>query len=355
MYGVLVLFLGKPCKNYLIRGAAFSMLEDKFGHFFELERKFVSKLDKEGLSRNTVKNYKTDLDCFNKFLRASQAPFDLNNLTTDLAQKYNDFLNQKLNSDNSKRRRIQTLRIFLDFLVGQSIILTNPVRNLQSSPKFLDIPRPTPFSDIKTLWTYLLEEKESSDEMIKLLAQRNQIILLLIFGAGLKVSDLSHLKEKQIFIDASPRVMLTPFKREPYTIPLPPIFASIFLEYGESLCNFKKKSGLTFDELLFNANPYQIISGGLSPRGLELIFEEFRKKLVLQLTPKSLRQACIFKWLAQNKKDNIIKEWMGVSSAYSLKLYKDHATNNLYSDQFLEEMYLNLKRRRSPTISTNLL
>jgi hypothetical protein len=40
-----------------------------------------------------------------------------------------------------------------------------------------------------------------------------------------------------------------------------------------------------------------------------------------KMTAKSLRQACIFKWLNMNIPHTTMKEWMGVTPSYSLDLY----------------------------------
>jgi len=106
----------------------------------------------------------------------------------------------------------------------------------------------------------------------------------------------------------------------------------------------KKKSQISFDNLLFYANPYRIISGGLSARGIEIIFEDYRNKLMITLTPKSLRQACIFKWIQQQKSVNLIKEWLGLAPSYDLKLYLEHAPNFLYNEDILEDIYTNHRK-----------
>ena len=178
--------------------------------------------------------------------------------------------------------------------------------------------------------------------MSRLSFKRNQLIVLLIFGAGLKVSDLAALSVDQIFLsenDEPSRVMIKPPKRDPYTIPLPKVFDIIYKEYIVELEQMKTKSSMEFNHLLFNANPYSILSGGLSVRGTEIIFEEFRKKLMISITPKSLRQSCIFKWIQKGHEELLIKEWMGVAPSYSLKLYKDHMDQHIFTDDFLMELY----------------
>lgn len=310
-----------------------------------LQDSFFVELRNKGRSGNTLKNYRTDLQCFNQYLRNERNSLNIDDFTIPHIQEYDKYLQKKYSSDNSKRRRVQALRIFFDYMVGQELFDSNPVRKLPTSPKFLDIPRPTPFIDVKTLWEYLLKESQTGNKMNRLLSTRNQVVMLLIFGGGLKVSDITRLKVEDIFLGDEPRVLVKPEKRDPYTVPLPMVFSAIFQEYRNILEREKKIAGLDFDNVLFNANPYQILSGGLSPRGLEIVFEELRKKLMLTLTPKSLRQACIFKWLQKKKNETLIKEWMGVAPSYSLKLYRDHLSSHVYDDKFLQELFDHFQSR----------
>ncbi|MBK25666.1 MAG: hypothetical protein CME70_16835 [Halobacteriovorax sp.] len=313
-----------------------------------LQDEFFTMLKGKGRSVNTLKNYRTDLDCFNKYLVevAKNKRLDISGFSIPEIKEYGSFLEKKYNSDNSRRRRVQALRMFFDFLVEEKVFPSNPVRKIPTSPKFLDIPRPTPYVDVKTLWQFLLEESVSKQPMVRLIAKRNMVTLVLIYGAGLKVSDLSDLQVSQVYLDGdSPRVLINPPKRDPYTVPLPKIFTTIFNDYSKTLATMKKDSKVEFDSVLFNANPYRILSGGLSSRGIEIIFEEFRKKLMIECTAKSLRQACIFKWLKQKHKDSQIKEWLGLAPSYNLKMYKEHLSNHAHDEGFLEEIHSHFVRK----------
>lgn len=315
---------------------------------FALEQEFYSNLRTQGKSQNTLKNYKTDLDCFNYYLNSEYASVEVKNFDEDLVSNYGKYLEKKYTSDNSRRRRVQALRIFFDFLLNKGLVLSNPVRKLPTSPKFLDIPRPTPYEDVKKLWTFMVEESHSQDKIQELLSKRNQILFLLIFGAGLKVSDLSDLQIKDITIpteaDELPRVLIRHPKRDAYTVPLPKIFEKVYANYLLILEEMKNKSQITFDNLLFYANPYRIISGSLSARGIEIIFEDYRNKLGITLTPKSLRQGCIFKWIHQEKNPTLIKEWLGLAPSYDFKLYLEHAPKFLYNEEIVEEIFLNHRK-----------
>ena len=308
---------------------------------------FFSDLKSKGRSINTLKNYRTDLDCFNTYLSQSNLRPDLSKFGVSDVQAYGAYLDQRYSSDNSRRRRVQALRLFFDFLVANNLFSHNPVRKLPTSPKFLDVPRPTPFSEVKTLWEYLLAQEKVPESLNKLMALRNQIVVLMIYGAGLKVSDLSSLKFQRLSLSGDqPKVLVDHPKRDPYTIPLPEVFVDVWERYEKALAFEKERAGLNFDEILFAANPHRILAGGLSARGMEVIFEEIRRKLMITLTPKSLRQACIFKWLKQGHNDSTIKDWLGVAPSYSLKPYRESLKDHIYGDEFLKELWLHQQRRR---------
>lgn len=300
---------------------------------------FLNHLKGQGKSPNTLKNYKTDLDLFKKYIIEKQNHPEIKDFNLTKVMEYGSFLDKKYTSDNSKRRRVQTLRLFFDYLVGQGYITENPVRKLPTSPKFLDIPRPTSLADLHVLWDHLCSEGHGKSNFEALLAKRNQVVFLLIFGSGLKVSDLTSLKKDHISLDGENRVLITPPRRDPYSVPLHSMFSKVYGDYQAHLADYKLDHHIEFDNVLFNANPYKILSGGISARGLEIIFEDLRKKLNITLTPKSLRQAGIFNWLHCGHTDLVIKEWMGVAPSYSMKLYKDHSDRNVYSDQFIEATY----------------
>lgn len=286
---------------------------------------FLKNLETQGKSFNTVKNYKADLNCFNEFLASKQKSLKFKSFTTTQVNEYSQYLEEKYGSPNSIRRRVQALRLFFDFLILKGSFPENPLKKMPVAPKVLDLPRPTPFIQITKFYQALQKDlKEAQTDLARCVASRNIILFHLIYGSGLKVSDLAKipftavLKEKDGF-----RILVQHPKRDPYSIPLPKLFNRDFKIYKELYLAQMKSEEIEFDELLFNSNPYRMISGGLSPRGTELLFEEWRRKLKLEITAKSLRQSCIFKWLNQKINETTIKEWLGVAPNYTLELYTD--------------------------------
>lgn len=303
------------------------------------QSRFIKHLESRGKSFNTLKNYRTDLNIFNQHLAKANRPLFISELTTEEVKDYSRFLEEKYNSPNSIRRRVQALRIFFDWLVENGLYADNPIKKALVSPKVVDPPKPLEFKHVLNLLGYLESQIENSQGLEKLIHMRNKLLFYLIYGAGLKVSDIEILSEGSIFPGDPSRVMVAHPKRDPYTIALPPGFERFYWKYREVLEAQKLNDQVEFSKLLFNANPYKILKGGLSARGIEVIFKEFSKKLGFTVTAKSLRQSCIFKWMNQKRKDSQIKEWMGVQPIYSLKPYKEllEEEPDKYAFQDIEE------------------
>ena len=293
-------------------------------NMLEEQQNFLRLLEKQGKSFNTVKNYKADLTCFNSFLLAKQKNLRIKSFTPAQVQEYSQFLSQKYDSSNSVRRRVQALRLFFDFLLSKGIFEENPLKKMAVSPKVLDAPEPTLFPEVIALNRRLHARVKNAEGLGQLVHFRNLVIFHMIYGSGLKVSDLAKLHVSAILKDSKGlRVLVEHPKRDPYSIPLPASFKPIFQDYRGRFSEVQRSQGLDLDEILFNANPYRILSGGLSPRGIELFFEDLRKESKSEITAKSLRQSCIFKWLNMNVPHATIKEWLGVAPSYSLELYLD--------------------------------
>lgn len=301
----------------------------------QLEDNFLQKLAAAGKSLNTLKNYRTDLECFNQFLREQKHPFEGQEWKGPAVMAYYDYLNHRYNSDNSRRRRLQALRHFFDFLLGQKLLAENPVKKFPSAPKFLDIPRPTPQKDLATIWNHLEERSPKGQGLERLGILRDQLLFLMIFEAGLKVSDMQGMVRADLILGDASAILVRPPRRDPYSIPLSDLARRKAQVYLQELDRQMGEDHLSFADLFYNANPYRILSGGLTSRGLEMVFKHYRTRLGLHLTPKSLRQSCIFKWLHQGKDETLIKDWLGVAPSYTMKTYRDHMSTHVIDDQFL--------------------
>jgi site-specific recombinase XerD len=302
------------------------------------QKNFLTKLENDGKSFNTVKNYRTDLNCYNKYLAANGRELHINGMTLTEVKEYGQHLESLYNSPNSIRRRIQAMRIFFDFLLARGLVESNPLKQAIVSPKKVDIPRPASFPCIIQLYKNLEKQTTSEKNLEKLAAYRNLVLIELIYGGGLKVSDIALLTNQSVFRnnDGEYRVMINHPKRDTYSIELDQNFEKYFTSYQGLLEEQKNKDDIDFENLFYNGNPYKILAGGLSPRGIEVLFKDFSKTLSSKITAKNLRQACVFKWIAMKKNDSTIKEWLGVQPAYSLKPFHELMKNEPDTHMFKE-------------------
>ncbi len=299
---------------------------------------FIRTLEQQGKSDNTVKNYRADLHAFNKFLTERQRPLVLKNLPSAQVQEYAGHLEKTYGSPNSIRRRVQTLRMYFDFLVREHGFPTNPIKQIQAAPKVLDLPSPPPFKELVRVHNWLGERGKALPGLEGLLAKRNQLILWLVYEAGLKVSDLARLELQDLIPDKKEgmRVLVRPPKRDPYSIPVGAGLKKFFQSYMAELeASWPHQASPRF--ALFNANPHRILSGSLSPRGSELVFEELRRSLKLDITPRSVRQAAVFRWMTLKTEESQIREWLGVAPDYDLGLY-----NKVFHQGKTTPIYLDL-------------
>jgi len=302
---------------------------------------FLNKLEKEGKSFNTLKNYKTDLQCFLEYVQKELKDSKINEFSFDQVFHYTTYINNRYPSINSRRRRIQALRLFFDFLVNKGMYDSNPIRKINVSPKFVDIPRPPQMKDILQFFNYIQTKLNNSQNLEQLVCLRNKILFYLIYDAGLKVSDIEGLKQDNFLFDAENncyRILIKHPKRDAISVPLSLSFNPLYTNYIELLNNYEQSNNLSFKFILFNANPYKILSGDLSARGCEIIFKEISEILSIKITPKTLRQACIFRWIREKINDSTIKEWMGVLPNYSLKKYFELYQNGNNPDYLFFKM-----------------
>ena len=64
------------------------------------QAEFYESLRSKGRSPNTLKNYKTDLDCFNQYLIEAQSSLDIENYSIPQILEYGKYLEHKYSSDN---------------------------------------------------------------------------------------------------------------------------------------------------------------------------------------------------------------------------------------------------------------
>ncbi len=142
------------------------------------------------LSRNTCEAYKNDLTAFGAFLSA-EGISSVQDVTPDHLRRFLDRGAEDALAPKTIDRRTSCLRMFHRFLHAEGRIPTDP-------SAFLDPPARSSY-----LPNYL--SAEEVDAMITAIpssgtkfAQRDRVIMELLFGCGLRVSELCDLKQQSL-------------------------------------------------------------------------------------------------------------------------------------------------------------
>lgn len=161
-------------------------LKENYINYCSYQRKLDSK---------TVKAYSLDLDQFFHFSESKNDPFSRNNLTEYLCH-----LNKKYQPRTAKRK-LASLKAFFNYLVYEEILPNSPLSKIKTNfrePKTL--PRTIPTSVIRQLLEcmYQLEEGSTLTPLQRKHILRDIAVIELLFSTGLRVSELSHLKQDDV-------------------------------------------------------------------------------------------------------------------------------------------------------------
>ncbi|HEX9666827.1 MAG TPA: site-specific tyrosine recombinase/integron integrase [Thermodesulfobacteriota bacterium] len=154
-------------------------------------KKYKSYLVAErNYSEHTVRAYMTDLTQFMNFLKKNRLPADTKNIDITKIEEIDirEFIGRLYNKNSkaSISRKLTSIRNFLEFLIRQGKIASNPAKLVpipkgeRRTPAFLTVDE-----------VFVLVEKPDDNEV---LGVRDRAILELLYSSGLRVSELNGIK-----------------------------------------------------------------------------------------------------------------------------------------------------------------
>jgi len=150
-------------------------------------------LVEKGLAASTIDAYARDLSRYVRFLRANKIS-TIADTDTPVILKYLLKLRERGLGIRSRGRHLVTLRGFYRFAVQEKILKKDPAR-LVELPKFgVRLPDVLSFEEIKTL----LDSPDTKTAK----GRRDAAMLELLYAAGLRVSELVHVKMSEINLEA---------------------------------------------------------------------------------------------------------------------------------------------------------
>ena len=155
---------------------------ENFKNYLKLER---------GLSTNSIKSYEYDLNLFKNFIQSnkmSDTPFNCRPETVK-NYLYNNLSNKK---SRSQARSISAIKSYFNYLIFEGYIKKSPISDIES-PK-LEKKLPEVLTELE------IEKLIKSFDMQQNFGQRNRTIIEVLYGTGIRVSELVNLRLSNIFL-----------------------------------------------------------------------------------------------------------------------------------------------------------
>lgn len=272
-------------------------------------------------SQYTIEHYQHDISEFFMFM-SEQAISDLTNVEyQDVRIFLTDLFERKM-SRKSVARKISSLRSFFKFLLREEIVAENPFA-LVSIPK---AKKKLPEFFYEEEMKQLFDACESSTP----LGQRNKALLELLYATGIRVSECSQIRLKDLDMHLSTVLVRGKGSKERY-VP----FGSFAQDAIDTYINHGRK------ELLANGNVQESLflnarGGPLTARGIRTILNRIIEKSSLTGTihPHMLRHTFATHLMANGADMRTVQELLGHAFLSSTQVYT-HVTN-----EYLKKTYM---------------
>jgi integrase/recombinase XerC len=265
----------------------------------------------KGLSDNTLEAYKKDIIKFIYFLRnyLGNDP-SLNDLRKLTNNNFRGYLTEQKNlgiSNISIARQISSLKSFFNYLIKIKKIDNSPILNLKGPKQKKSLPRPI----IADLAIEVIKEAKNIDDE-KWIGQRNQTILILLYGCGLRISEALNLNYSDI--TNNDYLIIKGKGNKERVVPIMDYIRDSIVNYIK-VCPFKFSDG---DPLFIGKRRKR-----LSPRIIQYALEKIRVSLSLPetATPHALRHSFATHLLENGGDLRTIQELLGHSSLSTTQKY----------------------------------
>ena len=269
-------------------------------------------------SEYTLLNYEKDLEQYSEFLKSKN--YSYNDMDYKKCIDYLLFLDNNKYKKNSISRRLSSLRSFYKYLVLNNIVDNNPFLLVSSPKKEKRIPKFINYQGIEEIFN--IPNIKTPD------GQRERVILEVLYGSGVRVSELVNIKIKDIDFNNKTILIFGKGSKERMVSFGDPALDSIKMFINDGRKQYKIDS----EYLIVGKNEEQ-----LTTRRIEQIIGELINKtsIKMNITPHMFRHT-FATHLLDNGSDLIaVQELLGHESLSSTEIYT-HISNEHLRDVYLK-------------------
>ena len=285
-------------------------LIDEFCEYLKVQRNY---------SDYTILNYRKDLEEYVEFLNESKYKYD--DMDYKKCINYLLYLDKKNLKKSSVSRRLSSLRTFYKYLVLTNNTSSNPFLLVSSPKKEKRIPKFINYQGIEEIFN--IPNIKTSE------GQRERVILEILYGSGVRVSELVNIKIKDIDFDNKTILIFGKGSKERIVSFGEPALDAInlYIKEGRKVLLDKKES-----EYLIVGKEKE----SLTTRRIEQIVNKLIEKtsIKMNITPHMFRHTFATHLLDQGCDLIAVQELLGHESLSSTEIYT-HISN-----EHLREVYL---------------
>lgn len=288
------------------------------------ERQFLDYLkNQKGLSTNTLKSYEHDIFLLEEFLNINQIGYE--EVNADIIESFLSIQIQKNVSHRSIQRRLCAYRAFFQYLLKKGDIKSNPFVGI-SSPKYAKkLPDVLYQDEIRKV----LDMNKKRTDYLK---ERDQAILELLFGSGLRASELLSLTRTSFNYRNRTMNILgkgNKWRIVPFSIDAEEAVKKYIDGLRGELLE-KNHNAIRVNALFLNSR-----GEPLTVRGLEYIIKNLDHKLSasLNMHPHELRHSFATNLVNNGASLSFVQELLGHKSINTTQIYT-HTSTQMMQDEY---------------------
>ena len=290
--------------------------------FYEFSQ-FAFYLETEKhLSANTISSYLNDLKDYGNFLKKYEKIEFISEVTETHLNKYILSLKRKDMAKKSIQRKITAIKSFHKFVLDEGLSIDNPSKLISNVKLDKKIPEVLTVDEVAKM----IDSIDTSDPI----GIRNKAILEVLYGSGLRVSELTGLKLINIHMNAKYISVIGKGDKE-RIVPMGDeeiVALRNYIENARPILSKNKNSNILF--LNYQSNE-------LSRQSVFKLIKETALKNNIQksISPHTLRHSCATHLLQNGVDLRIVQEFLG---------HEDISTTEIYTHidkSLLKEVYNN--------------
>ena len=276
----------------------------------------------KGRAENTIKSYRRDLTEFSNWI--DKRGIKIETVTPQIVDRWLIALSEKGLASKSQGRALAAVRGAFGFAFSEGLLSSNPVELTETPRPLKSLPKAIEIDEVERFMSAIVGDGP--------LVLRDRAIAELLYGTGMRISELVNLRLEDIdYTDGFIRVLGKGSKER--LVPISRLVRKAINEWVSidgraKLQKGKKLSRVDLETLFCNARGRK-----LTRQGAWLILKDYAQKCDLEskFSPHVLRHSCATHMLVRGADLRIVQELLGHASLVTTQMYTKITTNQMKS------------------------